>query len=190
MELINWYEWLGLPLIIFFARVLDVGLGTMRIIFTSRGKRHLAPLLGFIEVFIWVAVISQITKTATGLPAYFAYAAGFAVGNYVGMKIEDRLALGKVSIRMILSDGGEQVAHALHQAGFGATIVDGQGANGQVKLIYTIVHRRDLAEVTALINQIHPRAFLSVEEVRSSQEGIFPKESGGFLPITSQRKKK
>jgi uncharacterized protein YebE (UPF0316 family) len=185
----NWYEWLGLPLIIFIARVIDVGLGTLRIIFTSRGKRHLAPLLGFVEVFIWVAIISQITRTATGIPAYFAYAAGFAVGNYVGMKIEDRLALGKVVVRMILSDGGEQVAHALHEAGFGATVVDGQGANGQVKLVYTIVHRRDLPDVTGIINRIHPRAFLSVEEVRSSQEGIFPKDEGRFL-ITAQRKKK
>jgi uncharacterized protein YebE (UPF0316 family) len=185
----NWYEWVGLPLIIFVARVVDVGLGTLRIIFTSRGKRHLAPLLGFIEVFIWVAIISQITRTATGIPAYFAYAAGFAVGNYVGMKIEDRLALGKVSIRMILSENGAQVAHALHEAGFGATVVDGTGANGQVKLIYTIVQRRDVGDVTAIINQIHPRAFLSIEEVRSSQEGIFPKDEGKFL-ITAQRKKK
>lgn len=186
---INWYEWLGLPLIIFVARVLDVGLGTIRIIFTSRGKRHLAPLLGFVEVFIWVAVISQITKTATGFPAYFAYAAGFAVGNYVGMKIEDALAIGKVVVRMILSSGGEEIAHALHESGFGATIVDGQGANGQVKLIYAIVNRRDLADVTGIINRIHPRAFLSVEEVRSSQEGVFPKDEGRFL-ISAQRKKK
>lgn len=185
----NWYEWLGLPLIIFIARVIDVGLGTLRIIFTSRGKRHLAPLLGFVEVFIWVAIISQITRTATGLPAYFAYAAGFAVGNYVGMQIEDRLALGKVVVRMILSDGGEQIAHVLHEAGFGATVVDGKGANGQVKLVYTIVQRRDLPDVTGIINSIHPRAFLSVEEVRSSQEGVFPKDEGRFL-ITAQRKKK
>lgn len=186
---INWFEWLGLPLIIFVARVVDVGLGTIRIIFTSRGKRHLAPLLGFVEVFIWVAIISQITRTATGFPAYFAYAAGFAVGNYVGMKIEDALAIGKVVVRMILSDGGEQIAHALHESGFGATVVDGQGANGQVKLIYTIVNRRDLADVTAIINRIHPRAFLSVEEVRSSQQGIFPKEAARFS-ATAQRKKK
>ncbi len=186
---VNWYEWLGLPLIIFIARVIDVGLGTIRIIFTSRGKRYLAPLLGFVEVFIWVAIISQITRTATGFPAYFAYAAGFAVGNYVGMKIEDRLALGKVVVRLILSEGGEQVAHALHEAGFGATTVDGMGASGPVKLIYTIVHRRDLGDVTAIINRVHPRAFLSVEEVRSSQEGIFPRGDGRFL-ISAQRKKK
>lgn len=185
----NWYEWVGLPLIIFIARVIDVGLGTLRIIFTSRGKRHLSPLLGFVEVFIWVAIISQITRTATGIPAYLAYAAGFAVGNYVGMKIEDALAIGKVVVRMILSDGGEQIAHELHQAGFGATVVDGKGANGQVKLVYTIVNRRDLADVTGIINRIHPRAFLSVEEVRSSQEGIFPKDAGRFL-ISAQRKKK
>ena len=151
---------------------------------------HLAPLLGFVEVFIWVAIISQITRTATGIPAYLAYAAGFAVGNYVGMKIEDRLAIGKVVVRMILSDDGATVAHALHEAGFGATVVDGEGANGQVKLIYTVVNRRDLAEVTGIINTIHPRAFLSVEEVRSSQEGIFPQNRPGSLSLGLGKNKK
>ena len=186
---INWYEWVGLPLIIFTARVFDVSLGTLRIIFTSRGKRHIAPLMGFVEVFIWVAIIGQISRTATGVPAYFAYAAGFAVGTYVGMKIEDRLALGKLVVRTILSKSGEEIAHALHEAGYGITVVDGQGANGQVKLVYTIVRRRDLAEVTGIIHNIHPRAFLSVEEVRSSQDGVFPDSGKHFLATLRQKRK-
>jgi uncharacterized protein YebE (UPF0316 family) len=186
---INWYEWVGLPLIIFAARVFDVSLGTLRIIFTSRGKRHIAPLMGFVEVFIWIAIIGQISRTATGIPAYFAYAAGFAVGTYIGMKVEDRLALGKLVVRTILSKDGEEIAHALHEAGYGVTVVDGHGANGQVKLIYTIVRRRDLAEVTGIIHNIRPRAFLSVEEVRSSQEGIFPDTGDHFLAATRHKRK-
>jgi len=85
METFDWYMWGALPLLVFFARVVDVTLGTLRIIFTSRGKRHLAPLLGFVEVFIWVSVIAEITKGAHNIVAYLAYAGGFAVGNYVGM---------------------------------------------------------------------------------------------------------
>ena len=187
---INWYEWLGLPLLIFVARLFDVSLGTLRIIFTSRGKRTIAPLLGFVEVFIWVAIIGEISRATSGVLSYFAYAAGFAVGTYIGMKIEDYLALGKLVVRAILSSQGAEVADALHKAGYGVTVVDGRGSSGEVKLIYTIVRRRDLAEVTGLIHHIHPRAFLSVEEVRASQDGIFPAESGGhFLSAIRQKRK-
>ena len=87
MAEIDWYTWLFLPLLIFVARVIDVGLGTLRIIFTARGKRQIAPLLGFVEVFIWVAVISQMVRGVNHVVAYLAYAAGFAPGNYVGMWI-------------------------------------------------------------------------------------------------------
>ena len=170
----DWYTWVFLPLLIFFARVIDVGLGTLRIIFTARGKRKLAPLLGFVEVFIWVAVISQMVRGVNHVVAYLAYAAGFAAGNYVGMWIEDRLALGTVVLRIILAQGGDTLAEALHQAGYGVTLVDGQGANGPVKLIYTIVRRKDLPAVLALIHQVTPRVFLSIEEVRQTEEGVFP----------------
>ena len=168
------YTWILLPLLIFVARVIDVGLGTLRIIFTARGKRQLAPLLGFVEVFIWVAVISQMVRGVNHVVAYLAYAAGFAAGNYVGMWIEHQLALGTVVLRIILAQCGDELADALHGAGYGVTRVDGQGANGPVKLIYTIVRRKDLPGVLAVIHRITPKAFIAIEEVRSTEQGIFP----------------
>ena len=78
------YIWVLLPVMVFFARVADVTLGTMRIIFISRGKRNLAPLLGFVEVFIWITIVSQIVSNAHNLLAYLAYAAGFATGSLPG----------------------------------------------------------------------------------------------------------
>ena len=128
MQEINWYALLGLPLLVFFARVVDVSLGTLRIIFTSRGRRNIAPLLGFVEVFIWIVVVSQVVKNVHSLPAYLGYAAGFAVGTYVGMKIEERLALGMFVIRIILSQNGEQLAAQLRSTGYGVTIVNGMGS--------------------------------------------------------------
>jgi uncharacterized protein YebE (UPF0316 family) len=168
------YIWVGLPLLVFFARVIDVTLGTLRIIFISRGKKYLAPILGFVEVFIWIAVIAQIVRGVNNLVTYLAYAAGFAVGNFVGMYIEDRLAIGTQVIRIIIPNGSEALTDHLHQAGYGVTQVDGQGANGPVKLIYTVVKRKDLPIVVSLIHQTHPHAFLSIEDVRSTEEGIFP----------------
>ncbi len=73
-----------MPLLIFIARVFDVTLGTLRIIFTSRGLRNLAPVLGFIETFVWIVAVSSIVKHAQNLAAFFGYASGFATGTYVG----------------------------------------------------------------------------------------------------------
>ncbi len=174
MAEIDWYTWLFLPLLIFIARVIDVSLGTLRIIFTARGKRQLAPLLGFIEVFIWVAVISQMVRGVNHVVAYLAYAAGFAAGNYVGMWIENRLAIGTVVLRIILAQSGDILANTLHEAGYGVTRVDGMGANGPVKLIYTIVRRKALPGVLEIIHQTTPKAFIAIEEVRSTEQGIFP----------------
>ena len=96
------YAWVVLPILIFFARVTDVTLGTLRIIFISRGKRNVAPVLGFFEVLIWIVAIGQIVQNLTSVTSYLAYAAGFATGNFVGMVIEDRLAIGTLIVRVIL----------------------------------------------------------------------------------------
>ena len=168
------FMWIGLPLLVFFARVIDVTLGTLRIIFISRGKKYIAPLLGFVEVFIWIAVVAQIVRGVNDLVTYFAYAAGFAAGNFVGMYIEDRLAIGTQVIRIIVPERAEDLTTNLSAAGYGITRVDGMGANGPVKLIYTVVKRKDISIVLSLIHQTHPHAFLSIEDVRSTQEGVFP----------------
>jgi uncharacterized protein YebE (UPF0316 family) len=177
MQPIEIYAWVILPFIVFLARIADVTLGTLRIIFTSRGKRNIAPLLGFVEVFIWIVVVSQIVKNAHSLTAYFGYAAGFAVGTYVGMKIEEHLALGTLVLRIILPQGGDEMAQSLREAGFGVTIVYGEGAAGPVKLLYTVIKRRDLEEVAGIIHASNPKAFFSVEEVRLAVSGVFPVET-------------
>lgn len=168
------YTWIVLPLLIFLARVADVTLGTLRIIFVSRGKRRLAPILGFFEVLIWVAAIGQLVQNLGSPASYLSYAAGFAAGNFVGMLIEDRLAIGTMVVRAIVPEGGEKMMQFLGDAGFGVTIVDGQGATGPVKLIYTIVQRKHLKEVVRIIHNVHPKAFLTVEDIRSVEDGVFP----------------
>jgi uncharacterized protein YebE (UPF0316 family) len=174
MQPFDIYVWVILPILVFFARIADVTLGTLRIIFTSRGKRNIAPLLGFVEVFIWIVVVSQIVKNAHSLTAYIGYAAGFAAGTFIGMKIEERLALGTLVVRIILAHGGDELADSLRKSGFGVTIVAGEGAAGPVKLLYTVIKRRDLEEVAGIVHSNNPRAFFSVEEVRLAEQGIFP----------------
>jgi len=166
--------WVIMPLFIFVARVVDVSLGTIRIVFTSRGKYLLAPILGFIEVFIWIVAVSQLVRNIHSLVAYLAYAAGFALGTFLGLQIERRLAMGKLVLRIIVQEAGDDLARLLHDSGHGITVVDAHGSTGSVKLIYTIIERRDLKEVEDLIVKGNPRAFLSVEEISETRAGYFP----------------
>lgn len=168
------YAWVILPIIIFFARICDVTLGTIRIIFVSRGRRNIAPFLGFFEVLIWIVVIGQLVQNLHSVTSYLGYAAGFAAGNFAGMYIEDHLAIGTLIVRAILPSGGEELMQKLHAAGYGVTCVNGEGASGPVKMVYTVVKRRHLKDVVAIIHACHPKTFLSIEDVRSTEEGIFP----------------
>lgn len=190
METFNWFTWVILPLIVFATRVLDVTLGTMRIIFLSRGRKVLAPLLGFVEVLIWITVVSQIVGGAHNIVAYIAYAAGFAVGNYVGMSIEDKLAIGTLVVRIILARDGKTLVDSLRDAGFGVTYVDGHGATGPVIVVYTIVMRKELEQVIGIIHHTSPKSFFTVEELRSVQQGIFPAHRMAPLETLFRRKSK
>jgi uncharacterized protein YebE (UPF0316 family) len=173
-----------LPLLIFVAEVCVVTLGTLRIIFVSRGRRLLAPLLGFFEVSIWLFAVGQTMSNLRSPPCYLAFAGGFTLGNLLGLLIERRLALGTVVVRVITNRDGDLLANRLHEAGFGATLLDGLGASGPVKMVFTLVPRRQLALVTALIKEIDPRMFYSVDEIQSASEGIFPRPARprGLVP--------
>lgn len=173
----NLFSYVILPLLIFCARICDVSIGTMRIIFVSKGKRNIAPILGFFEVLIWIIVVSRVMQNLDNYLTYVAYAAGFATGNFVGMIIEERLAVGVQLIRVITNQQGPELVRQLSAGGFGATMVDGHGARENVSLIYTIVPRNDLGKVLGIINTFNPKAFYSIEDVKATSEGIFPPKS-------------
>ncbi|PKN98025.1 MAG: hypothetical protein CVU42_13970 [Chloroflexi bacterium HGW-Chloroflexi-4] len=170
----DWYAWIGLPIIIFISRICDVTIGTIRIIFISRGLRKYAPILGFFEVLIWIVVIGQLVQNLHSPTAYIFYAAGFACGNFFGMWIEDRLAFGTSIIRVMVSENGNELARNIHDAGFGVTRVDAHGATSDVLIIYTVVKRSDANKVLSIIHNIAPNAFITVDEVRSIEKGFFP----------------
>ena len=185
---LDWYVWIGLPLLIFAARVCDVTLGTMRIIFTSRGMRNWAPVLGFVETFIWIVAVSSIVKHAQNVAAFIGYASGFATGTYVGMMIENRLAMGTLTVRAIIRRDPKELIETLHNAGFGVTAVDGHGSSGDVKIIYSTVKRADLPAIINIFHQTLPGAFISVEEVRSTEQGVFPVAKKHFARNMSTKK--
>jgi uncharacterized protein YebE (UPF0316 family) len=168
-----------LPLLIFFAEMCVVTLSTMRIIFVSRGRRFLAPLLGFFEVCIWLFAVGQTMRHLDDLFCSVGFAGGFTLGSFFGILLERLLALGTVVIRIITSKDAELLLARLHEAGFGATSVDGQGATGPVKVVLSVVPRRRLGLVMALLKEIDPKLFYSIDDIQAASEGIFPRASTG-----------
>jgi uncharacterized protein YebE (UPF0316 family) len=170
----DFFSYVIMPLLIFLARICDQSIGTMRIIFVSKGKRNIAPILGFFEVLIWITAISKIMQNLDNYVNYIAYAAGFATGNLVGMIIEERLAMGIQMIRVFANERGQELVNILNINGYGATSVEAHGAREKVHLIYTIVQRNELGKVIELINSFNPKAFYTIEDVKAANEGIFP----------------
>lgn len=122
-----------LPLLIFLARVADVTLGTLRIVFISQGKRKLAPIMGFFEIFIWLLAAGQIFSNLTNLIYYIAYAGGFAIGNYIGLIVENKLSLGLLSLNLIIRDDPDELIRVLKEKGYGLTTLTAEGIKGNVK---------------------------------------------------------
>jgi uncharacterized protein YebE (UPF0316 family) len=180
------FSYVLLPLLIFMARICDVSIGTMRIIFVSKGKRNIAPVLGFFEVLIWITAISKIMQNLDNYINYIAYAAGFATGNYVGMIIEEKLAMGIQMIRVFAHEKGPELVQLLNLSGYGATVVEANGAREKVHLIYTIVQRNKLTDVLEVINRFDPKAFYTIEDVKAVNEGIFaPKKPNSIFPFSN-----
>ncbi|MDD4857619.1 MAG: DUF2179 domain-containing protein [Candidatus Krumholzibacteria bacterium] len=171
------FVWVLIPALIFVARICDCSIGTMRIIFIQRGNRLIAPILGFFEVLIWLLAIRQIMMNLTNSFYYVAYGGGFATGTFVGMYIEERLAMGTMLIRIVTSQEASGLIDYLKSEDYGVTSVDAQGARGDVNLIYTIIKRSDLDHVVEIINRFNPRAFYTIEDVRFAREGVFPEST-------------
>lgn len=169
------FKWVVLPVLIFLARLCDVTLGTLRNVFISKGIRNVVPFVGFFEVLIWLISIRQIMQHLDNPMCYVGFASGFALGTYVGLKIEARLALGVQVLRIITSQDTQSLVAAMQKENMGTTIIDGHGAKGPVKIIFTIVKRKDIDLLRYLISLHCPQSFYSIEDIRIASQGVFPK---------------
>ena len=166
----------GIPLLIALARITDVSIGTLRIIFVSKGLRLWAPILGFFEVSIWLMAISKVMANLTNPINYIAYALGFSLGNYIGMFIESRLAIGMVVVRIITKRDSHVLVAALRALRYSVTVADAEGNTGAVNIIFTVIKRSDITVVRELIAQHNPQAVYSIEDVRHASDPSFPTE--------------
>ena len=179
------FSYLVLPLFIFLARICDVSIDTIRIIYMLGGRRWTATLLGFFEAFIWLMAIRQIFAHLDNWICYIAYPAGFASGVMVGMIIEERIAYGKVIVRIITRKEVVELITFLNLQHFRYTLVTAEGPDGHENLVFTVLERERLDELLGKLKAILPSAFYTIEKVKAAGEsGILPEEKGGFRLFT------
>jgi uncharacterized protein YebE (UPF0316 family) len=179
----------GLPILIFLARIIDVSLGTLRIIFLTRGMRVIAPIVGFFESLIWLIAIGQIVQNLASPLSYLAFAGGFAAGNFVGIYIEGKLAVGLRLVRIVTQEDAVDLVSILQSENFGVTSISAMGLSGRVRLIMSIVKRGDVGELIRIVKSTHPKAFITVEDVRSVSEGYIQEHKPTWLSYLRPQRK-
>jgi uncharacterized protein YebE (UPF0316 family) len=179
------FSYLLLPLLIFLARICDVSINTIRIIYMLGGRRWTATVLGFFEAFIWLMAIRQIFAHLDNWICYIAYPAGFASGVMVGMIIEERIAYGKVIVRIITRKEVADLIVYLNLRQFRYTRVNAEGPDGHENLVFTVLEREHLDELLGKMKEILPTAFYTIERVKTAGEGgVLAEEQGGFRLFT------
>jgi uncharacterized protein YebE (UPF0316 family) len=173
--------------LIFLSRVVDVSLGTVRIMLISKGMRLQASILGFFEVLIWIVVVAQVLTYISSPIYYVAFAGGFASGNYIGMLIEQRLALGNVLVRIITRVEADKLVSKLREENFIITSLDAEGRDGPVKVIFGITKRKNLKQFIKIVNTYNPNAFYTIEDIREirqyKNDPIFAAKKDFFLTL-------
>lgn len=164
----------SLPLYIFIAEVCVVTISTMRTIFVARGMKYLAPLLGVFEVSIWLFAIGEVMKNLGDWRCSAAFAGGFTLGNFLGILLEEKLAMGSVGVHMITHRDASRLIEALRAADFGVTCIEAAGATGPVHVVYTVVKRKELDRVLRMARYYHPNVFYSVDDLHSAAAGVAP----------------
>ena len=169
------YSFIVLPLLIFLARIVDVSLGTIRIIFISKGFKFLSPFIGFFEVLIWLIALNQIWHDMTNIFLYIAYAGGFAAGNYVGIWLEEKISIGISTVRIIIRKNQTQLIEELKKNNYPLTIIDAESGKEKegVKMIFLMVKRKELKNIFKIMKRVNPKAFFTVEDVRSIRKNEY-----------------
>jgi uncharacterized protein YebE (UPF0316 family) len=187
LDFSSFFSWVLVPILIFVARVCDVSLGTIRIIFISKGIKYLAPLVGFFEILIWLLAINQIFQDFSNVYYYIFYAGGFAIGNLVGIVIDEKLSIGTVGIRIITRLDANDLIVALKKIKIGLTVLDADGPNGRVKIIFTVVNRQNISKIINMVKKYNPKAFYSIEDIRYVSEELpsysLPWYKRAYIPL-------
>lgn len=157
-------------ILIFFLRIGDVSIGTLRTIFVVQGKTAISVILGFFEVIIWITAVSQVFVGIEKNPLLVVgYAAGFATGNAVGIIVERKLAMGQVVVRIISPKPDEEIIASVEEHSLWTTTFEGTQKGEPITLFYVICQRKDVPELLASAHKVDADLFYMVEPLRQSK---------------------
>jgi len=159
-------------LVIFGLRIVVVSCDTMRVIFAIRGKRGIAASLGFIQALVWIYAVGNAVKHLGSPLHVLGYAGGYAMGTFVGVSLEQAIAYGVATVRIVSRAAGVEIATALRASGYGVTVFPGFGRDGAVEILNSVVQRRDLTDVLNIITSKDSGAFVTVEEPKVLRGGL------------------
>ena len=149
-------------------RIADVSIGTIRIVMLVRGKRLLAGVLSFAESFVWLLAAAQVLSDLDDPVKMVAYAGGYAAGTMLGATVERWIAMGKSLMRIVVRNDSPDLVGMLREQGYYATVVNAEGRDGEVRVIFSVIKRRYVNEMLTLVHEINPKAFVTFEEVSTS----------------------
>ena len=180
------FAWVVLPIIIILARMIDVTLGDFTDHFCIQGQPSCCPHPGAFRGTHMDSGYKPDLQNISNPLYYFAYALGFALSNYLGIMVEEKLAIGFLVLRIFVlkeNPGKESLMEKLIGAGFGVTTVEGRGSTGEVTLLYSLIRRKDLDEAVAIIEKADSRVFYSIEPVKAAHAGIFPAKKSHKIKV-------
>jgi uncharacterized protein YebE (UPF0316 family) len=152
---------------IFFVRILDVSLGTVRMIMTIRKANFFASFIGFVEVLIWFLVVNEaLTTDIKSIWIAIAYASGFATGTYIGGIISNAFIKGNLSVQAVLQNQDDEVVNAIREAGFAVSVLDIRGMDTEHKkyMLLIEINKNQFTQLRSLIKKLDPKAFITVKE--------------------------
>lgn len=152
--------------LIMLMRIADVTIGTFRTILVVQSKKYHAALAGFFEVLIWIFAMRYIVKHMDNIYNLIGYAVGFALGNILGITLEQRVALGYVQVNIISRHHTEEIAAKLRESKFGVTILPAEGKSGELSILIAIIKRKLLDDLMEKVELIDKRAFITVQTSR------------------------
>jgi len=160
-------------ILVFFAKIIEVSLTTVRTVLITRGEKLYASIIGFVEVFIWLYVIGTVLVGINDEPLRMvAYALGFACGNYIGCILEDKLALGLMTINAIVSEkDGEKLASILRAENVGVTLIEAEGLKEEKKMLILHVKRKRKCQIIKLIQNSNINAVISLMDTKTVYGG-------------------
>lgn len=164
-------------ILIFFGKILEVTLSTIRIVMINRGEKFKGALIALFEITIWLLIISSVLKTINeDIIKFLIYAFAYAAGNYLGVYIEEKLAIGLSSIQVILPlNKADCACEILRDHNFGVTCMKGEGAEEKRDILLIHLKRKRINEAIKLIQCNVDNAVITVNDVKTIRGGFVKK---------------